>query len=180
MNVGERIKDFRKRLDLNQRDFAKKLGYSYGYIADLERGRQKPSREFLEKLRHIFGVSGDYILHGNLFNLWTEKLEDLEAKLKSEEIPQPVINKVRGDIMSAMVSLGEDKYQQGYEKGMKICEPVSRYQASPTSTKKLLDEVIEILESGDEVMIEALNANIRALLQAVRTKKIKQMGNKKG
>jgi len=176
MHLGERIKDFRKRQGLNQREFAKKLGYSYGYIADLERGRQKPSREFLEKLRHIFGISGDYILHGNLFHLWTQKLEDFEAKLKSEEIPQPIINKVKGDIMSAMTLLAEDKYQQGYERGMKICEPVSRYQAIPTSTKKLLDEVIEILESGDEVMIEGLNANIRALLKAVRTKKDKTNG----
>jgi len=176
MDLGGRIKDFRKRQGLNQREFAKRLGYSYGYIADLERGRQKPSREFLEKLRHIFGISGDYILHGNLFHLWTEKLEDFEAKLKSEEIPQPIINKVKGDIMSAMVLLAEDKYQQGYEKGMKICEPVSQYQAIPTSTKKLFDDVIEILESGDEVMIEVLNSNIRALLEAVRTKKDKTNG----
>jgi len=173
MNIGERIKDFRKGQGLNQRDFAKRLGYSYGYVADLERGRQKPSREFLEKLRHIFGISSDYILHGNLFHLWTEKLEDFEAKLKSEEIPQPIINKVKGDITSAMVFLAEGKYQQGYEKGMKVCEPVRRYQAIPTPTKRLLDDVIEILESGDEVMIEALRASIRALLEAVRTKKDK-------
>jgi transcriptional regulator with XRE-family HTH domain len=173
MNIGGRIKDFRSRQGLNQREFAKKLGYSYGYIADLERGRQKPSRRFLEKLRHMFGISGDYILHGNLFHFSTQKLEEIEAKLKSEEIPQPIINKVKGDIMSAMDFLAEDKYQQGYEKGMKICEPVSRYQSIPTSTKKLLDDVIEILESGNEVMVEALKANIRALLEAVRTKKDK-------
>jgi hypothetical protein len=124
----------------------------------------------------MFGISGDYILYGNLFHLWAQKLEEIEAKLKSEEIPQPIINKVKGDIMSAMVFLAEDKYQQGYEKGMKICEPVSQYQAIPTSTKKLLDDVIEILESGDEVMIEVLNSNIRALLEAVRTKKDKTSG----
>lgn len=173
MQIGERIKDFRKRQGLNQREFAKKLGYSYGYIADLERGRQKPSREFLEKLRHMFGISGDYILHGNLFDFWAQKLEEIEAKLKSEEIPQPIINTVKGDIMSAMVLLAEDKYQQGYEKGMKICEPVSRYQTIPTSTKKLLDNVIEILESGNEVIIEALKANIRALLESVRIQRDK-------
>jgi transcriptional regulator with XRE-family HTH domain len=176
MRIGERIKDFRNRQGLNQREFAKKLGYSYGYIADLERGRQKPSREFLEKLRYIFGMSGDYILHGNLFDFWAQKLEEIEAKLKSEEIPPPIINKIKGDIMSAMVLLAEDKYQQGYEKGMKISEPISRYQTIPTSTKKLLDNVIEILESGNEVMIEGLKANIRALLEAVRTKKDKTNG----
>jgi len=168
MQIGERIKDFRKRQGLNQREFAKKLEYSYGYIADLERGRQKPSREFLEKLRHAFGISSDYILHGNLFYFWEQKLDEIENKLKSEEIPQPIINKIKGDIMSAMTLLAEDKYQQGYEKGMKICEPVNRYQAIPTSTKKFLDNVIEILESGNEVIIEVFKANIRALLEAVR------------
>lgn len=173
MQIGERIKDLRKRQGLNQREFAKKLEYSYGYIADLERGRQKPSRDFLEKLRHVFGISSDYILHGNLFYFWEQKLDEIENKLKSEEIPQPIINKIKGDIMSAMTLLAEDKYQQGYEKGMKICEPVNQYQAIPTSTKKLLDNVIEILENGNEVIIEAFKANIRALLEAVRIQRDK-------
>jgi len=168
MHIGERIKDFRKRQGLNQREFAKELEYSYGYIADLERGRQKPSREFLEKLRHVFGISSDYILHGDLFYFWEQKLDEIEKKLKSEEISQPIINKVKGDIMSAMIRLAEDKYQQGYEKGMKIGEPVNRYQAIPPSTRKLLDNVIEILESRNEIIIDALKANIRALLEAVR------------
>jgi transcriptional regulator with XRE-family HTH domain len=176
MHIGERIKDFRKRQGLNQREFAKKLEYSYGYVADLERGRQKPSREFLEKLRHMFGISSDYILHGNFFYFWEQKLDEIENKLKSEEISQPIIDKVKGDIMSTMIRLAEDKYQQGYEKGMKISEPVNRYQAIPTSTKKLLDHVIEILESGNEVIIDALKANIRALWEAVRIQRDKTDG----
>jgi len=173
MQIGERIKYFRKRQGINQREFAKKLEYSYGYIADLERGRQKPSREFLEKLRDVFGISGDYILHGDLFYFWEQKFDEIEDKLRSEEISQSIIDKVKGDIMSAMTLLAEDKYQQGYEKGMKICEPVDRYQAIPTSTKKLLDNVIEILESGNKVTIDALKANILALLEAVRIQRDK-------
>jgi transcriptional regulator with XRE-family HTH domain len=168
MEIGERIKYFRKKQGLNQREFAKKLEYSYGYVADLERGRQKPSREFLEKLGHAFGISSDYILHGNLFYFWDQKLDEIENKLKSSEIPQPIIDKVKGDIMSVMVLFAEDKYHQGYEKGMKVSEPASRYQATPTSTKKIFDNVMEILESGNEVIIEALKANIRGLLEAIK------------
>jgi transcriptional regulator with XRE-family HTH domain len=173
MLTGERIKDFRKRQGLNQREFAQKLEYSYGYIADLERGRQKPSREFLEKLRHVFGISSDYILHGSLFYFWEQELNEIENKLKSEEISQPMINKVKGDILSVMTRLAEDKYQQGYEKGMRISEPADRYQAIPTSTKKIIDNIIEILGSGNEVIIDALKANIRALLEAVRIQRDK-------
>jgi transcriptional regulator with XRE-family HTH domain len=173
MQVGERIKYFRKKQKINQREFAKKLEYSYGYIADLERGRQKPSREFLEKLRDVFGISSDYILHGDLFSFWEQKLDEIEDKLRSEEISQSIIDKVKGDIMSAMTLLAEDKYQQGFEKGMRICEPVDRYQAIPTSTKKILDNVMEVLESGNELIVDALKANILALLEAVRIQRDK-------
>lgn len=44
------------------------------------------------------------------------------------------------------------------------------YEILPTSTKKILNNVKEILESENEVMIDALKANIKAFLSAVRDK----------
>lgn len=52
-----------------------------------------------------------------------------------------------------------------------VKEAEARYEILPTSTKKLLDGVKEILESGNEVMIDALKANIKAFLIAIRNKK---------
>ncbi len=55
--------------------------------------------------------------------------------------------------------------------GSLVRESVDNYQFLPYSTKKLLDNVKEILESGNEVIADALKANIKAFLQAVRTGK---------
>lgn len=45
------------------------------------------------------------------------------------------------------------------------------YKFEPIETKKLLDNVKEILESENEVMINVLKANVKAFLQAVRSSK---------
>jgi transcriptional regulator with XRE-family HTH domain len=101
LQLSERIKDYRKSKGLNQRKFAKLLGYSYGYIADLERGRQKPSREFIERFVQTFGVSSDYILYGktkeesiqNELRVFTAKIENtLEEMAKLGAIPKATIS----------------------------------------------------------------------------------------
>lgn len=126
MKIGERIKDFRQKKGLNQRKFAERLGFSYGYIADLERGRQKPSREVLERLTEVYAISSDYVLYGS---------------------------------------------EEEQKKYLMVKEAEGQYEILPTSTKKLLGNVKEILESGNEVMIDALKANIKAFLVSVRSKK---------
>ena len=50
-------------------------------------------------------------------------------------------------------------------------EPLAEYQALPISVRRLLNSVVEILESGDAILIEALKANIRAYSEAVRVAK---------
>ena len=47
-------------------------------------------------------------------------------------------------------------------------EPTAEYQTLPMSTRKLLNNTVEILESGNELIIEALKANIQVYLEAVR------------
>jgi len=49
-----------------------------------------------------------------------------------------------------------------------IHEPAGEYQPLPSSTRKLLNSVIEILESGNEIIVDALKANIRAYLETIR------------
>jgi transcriptional regulator with XRE-family HTH domain len=61
-------------------------------------------------------------------------------------------------------------------------EPAAKYQTSLVSTRKVLHSVVEILESGNEVIIEALKANIRVYLEAIRVakKNDKDKGRVKG
>ncbi len=50
------------RLKMSQEAFARSLGYSRSYIKDIESGRVKPSRAFLEALTSKYGLSVDSIL----------------------------------------------------------------------------------------------------------------------
>jgi len=151
MESSGNIKELRKSIRLSQADFAKCLGYSQGYVADLERGRQKPSREFLEKIKKTFGVSSDYILYGSP--------------------PDQVEEGLAGH---------PEEYAEKMKEAMIIREPESKYQILPTATKKLIDNMVEILQSDNEVMIDALKANIKAFLEAVRLKKKNDEDKSKG
>jgi transcriptional regulator with XRE-family HTH domain len=126
MHPGEKIRDFRKKKGFTQKDFAKMMDYSGGYLATIELGKVEPSREFLKKLNEIFCISSDYILYGS---------------------------------------------EEEQKKYLMVKEAEVQYKILPTSTKKLLDNVKEILESKNEVMIDALKANIKAFLVSVRSKK---------
>jgi transcriptional regulator with XRE-family HTH domain len=63
MEPGKRIREFRKSRGLTQIEFSKEIGYSPGYLAEIELGVKDPSREFLKRLNEVFGISSDYILY---------------------------------------------------------------------------------------------------------------------
>jgi transcriptional regulator with XRE-family HTH domain len=63
---------------------------------------------------------------------------------------------------------GSEEEQKKY---LMVKEAETQYKILPTSIKKLIDNVKEILESKNEVMIDALKANIKAFLVSVRSKK---------
>ena len=119
MKPGERIKHFRKNKGLTQKEFANKLGYSDAFLSDIERGKAEPSREFLKKMKLVFGIPSDYILYGS-----GTQWEEIKKKLSG-----------------------------------------GKYGTLPTSTRNLLDNVVEILESGNEVIIDTLKTNIKAFLK---------------
>ena len=53
MGISERLKNLRKRLNINQLELAGRTGYSTSAISHYELGRRKPSRRFLEKLEEV-------------------------------------------------------------------------------------------------------------------------------
>ena len=62
MKPGERIKQFRESKGLKQGEFAESLGYSQGFVSEIECGKAKLSRHFLEQLMQVYAISADYIL----------------------------------------------------------------------------------------------------------------------
>jgi len=64
LQLGEKLRQFRKEKGLSQRKFAEPMGYSHIYISDIERGKLPPSGKLLRKLSEIYGLSIDEILSG--------------------------------------------------------------------------------------------------------------------
>jgi len=71
----------------------------------------------------------------------------------------------RSDIYKRIIGWGETS-EEGLIKEEKI-----PYHILTVEQKKLIDNVKEILESGNDTMIEALKHNIKAFLEAIRVTK---------
>jgi len=62
MNIGERLKDARKKAKLSQIDVSGRTGIGNKTISDYETGKTSPDPERLRILCELYGVSADYIV----------------------------------------------------------------------------------------------------------------------
>ncbi len=62
--VGERIRELRKSYKLNQKDFAKPLGISYGHISNIEKGKDSPSHSLIKLMAHEYNTTEGWIKYG--------------------------------------------------------------------------------------------------------------------
>lgn len=63
--IGERIRNRRKQLNLTQEQLAEKMDVSIQMVSNLERGNKAIKIENLLKLSEILNISVDYILRGS-------------------------------------------------------------------------------------------------------------------
>jgi transcriptional regulator with XRE-family HTH domain len=84
-NIGQRIRQVRKRLHYTQKEFAKLLGLTAASISAYETGDALPSVDVLLRLPEIVNVSYDWILTGCYMAMTRDKrlieLSDEELKL---------------------------------------------------------------------------------------------------
>ncbi|WP_265822572.1 helix-turn-helix domain-containing protein [Geovibrio ferrireducens] len=64
MSHGERIKNIRKILKLNQKDFSDKIGINQSTLSQYESGTINPSKAVLISISNSFGVSIEWLLTG--------------------------------------------------------------------------------------------------------------------
>lgn len=62
MNLGDRLKELRKKRKYSQEDLAKIIGINRGTYGQYEIGRRNPDYETLKKLAEFYGVTTDYLL----------------------------------------------------------------------------------------------------------------------
>jgi transcriptional regulator with XRE-family HTH domain len=61
---AKRVKALRKALGFNQKEFAKKLDISSGFLSEVESGKTKPGYDLFYNLSRHFPVNFSYLLHG--------------------------------------------------------------------------------------------------------------------
>lgn len=69
IDVGKRLKDLRRQLDISQKDFAAQLDISSSYLSEIESGKTKPGYNFLRLIAKTFRINPSWILleEGDIF-----------------------------------------------------------------------------------------------------------------
>jgi len=100
MSLGKRIAYVRKRLELNQKDFAEKLGVSQQQISFYENERARCDNETLIKIAKIGGVSIDWLLTGadKVFTLHNEYSTLLSSGSSLNGKVIPLVNTVAAGV----------------------------------------------------------------------------------
>ena len=62
LTFGEKIKNLREDMDLNQTQLAQAVGMTQRKVSYLERGQSEPSLEDIAALCDFFKVSADYLI----------------------------------------------------------------------------------------------------------------------
>lgn len=64
MKIGERFKELRIKNELNQIEFAQRVGISQSTLSEIEKGKSKPSVETVVSTSNYFNVTTDWLLKG--------------------------------------------------------------------------------------------------------------------
>jgi len=78
MTINERIKEIRRILNKSQRDFAKAIYVSNGYLSEIETGRKEVNERLIHLLSSTFHVNKQWLItgKGNAFcNTTKERLD---------------------------------------------------------------------------------------------------------
>jgi transcriptional regulator with XRE-family HTH domain len=90
MTVNERIKEIRRQLNKSQREFAKAVYVSNGYLSGIESGQKEVNDRLIHLISDAFSVNKHWLTtgEGRIFNdLSAEKMERLSS-LFSELYPE--------------------------------------------------------------------------------------------
>jgi len=64
---GDKLRILRTQHNLTLRELAVQLGYTtHGYVNAVEKGRKKPSLDFVLKVAQLFSVTADQLLRDDL------------------------------------------------------------------------------------------------------------------
>lgn len=86
IEIGERIKKARERINMTQEKLAEKIDVSPQYISDLERGVVGVALPTLKNICITLGITSDSLLFGEIEKADTTVIDDCCRRLSSEQI----------------------------------------------------------------------------------------------
>lgn len=103
--LGERIREKRKTMNVQQKDMAIAIGTATNHLSDIERGRKKPSLELLMRISSFLDTPVDYFLMDNPYSCRSYRINSELAATLRKCTPQSLM--VIATLAQSMVS-----YQQ--------------------------------------------------------------------
>lgn len=76
--IGKRIRKYRKKLGISQKELAKRIGVSNGRVSNWEQGLNRPDADMLPELCHALNVSPSLLLG---VKLTKDELSDTEWRI---------------------------------------------------------------------------------------------------
>jgi transcriptional regulator with XRE-family HTH domain len=64
--IGDRIREIREEMQMNQDKLAELAGLSKGFLSDVENNKRNISSENLLRIANVLGASVDYLLRGEI------------------------------------------------------------------------------------------------------------------
>lgn len=86
MNIGDRLKQLRKELDLTQEAFASRIGSVQNTITGYESGRRNPSAPVISLICREFGVNEEWLRTGTGEMFEPDSNDELEALAKKYDL----------------------------------------------------------------------------------------------
>jgi len=92
MDIGERLRNLRKKLGLTQKEFASRIKgkVDYTYIGKIERGQQYPSLKMLERIGEAFSIPLGYFFEEEgvirSLDLLPQDIKDLLKDRKRQDL----------------------------------------------------------------------------------------------
>jgi len=90
MTVNERIKEIRHTLKRSQREFAKSVYVSYGYLSEIETGHKEVNARLIHLIADVYSVNAHWLLtgEGRMFNTTPEEKMERMIGLFKELYPE--------------------------------------------------------------------------------------------
>lgn len=91
--VGERVKQVRQSLNMNQKAFADYLDMSQTHISKIENGKDNPSEKLLKRMVAVLGVDYAWLADG-VGTMWEDKDGYMEVLDSALEVGTPLFEEI--------------------------------------------------------------------------------------